>query len=335
MKNINIPIVFSANNYYIPYTSTAIQSIIENADKDRQYIFYILYQEMSDNNIALLKKQVSLFPQFSINFINVTKYIDKYDLFTSRHISLETYFRLLIPELLAEYQKAIYLDGDMICCTDIASLYDINLENYLLAAVRDVGVSWYYSPNHSEEMKFLYSVLLHLKKPEDYFCAGMCILNIDLFRKTISTDEIFKLAASRQWQVHDQDVLNYLAENKTFLLPFHWNFMYTPNAKYLPEYLQNEYLEAKENPRIIHYKPWTYKNYIPHFDLFWKYATRTPFIDIIIENMKEKGTVSDDSFESFAQQIILNIKKRAVGLRFILIDCPKAWLSRDKKKRSV
>jgi len=325
-----IPIVFATNNYYVPYMSTAIQSIMENAGKNRQYIFYILYQEITDDNIVLLRNQIVPFAQFSIEFINVNKYISKYNLFVSRHITVETYFRLLIPELLCEYQKAIYLDGDMICCTDIASLLDIDLRDYLFAAVRDMGVAWYYSPNHSKEMKTIYSsVLLQLKKPDEYFCAGMCVFNIQLFREIISTDKLFELAESQEWHVHDQDILNYLGERKTLLLPYCWNLMFTSNAIYLPEHLKYEYNEAIKNPKIIHYKPWNSEIYILHFEHFWKYAMNTPFLNIIIDRMKSKDFIN----ESFLESIISNIKHRkGIGLRFILIDCLKAWFTRDKKK---
>jgi lipopolysaccharide biosynthesis glycosyltransferase len=328
-ENSHIPIVFSSNNHYVPYMATMIQSIMENADPNRLYYLFILHREITNENLFLLKKQVSLFPQFSIEFINVNQYINKYNLFISRHITIETYFRLLIPELLSEYSKAIYLDSDMICCTDIGYLFDINLENNLLAAVRDVGVAWYYSPNHSEEMKTLYSVLFHQNNPDEYFCAAATVFNLELFRITISTDKLFKLASSREWQIHDQDILNYLAEGKSLLLPYHWNFMITPNAQYLPEHLQNDYNEAKKNPKIIHYKPWNCENYILHFELFWKYASRTPFIGIIIERMKSKKLITNESFE---ERIISNIiHRKGIGLRFILIDCLKAWLFRDKK----
>jgi len=330
MNNTEIPIVFSSNNYYVPYMAATIQSVMENAAQDRQYIFYILHQELSDDNIDLLKKQVSFFTRFSIEFINVSQYLSKYNLFISRHVTVETYFRLLIPDLLGKYRKVIYLDGDMICCADIALLFDIDLKGRLFAAVRDIGVAWYYSPKHSEEMKAVYSsVLLHLKNPDEYFCAGMCVFNIELLRKTISTDKLFELAQSREWQLWDQDVLNYLGEGKTLLLPYYWNYMRTPNEIYLPDYLRVDYKKAEKSPGIIHYKPWNEENYAPYFELFWKYATRTPFIGLIIARMHERNLIDDT--KSFREKILKAIKHRqGIGLKFILKDCIKAWIFREK-----
>ncbi|MCL2374330.1 MAG: hypothetical protein FWC65_03705, partial [Treponema sp.] len=136
-----IPIVFASDNNYVPYMSAAMQSIIENSSMNRKYVFFILHNKITNEAIDLLCKQISPYKQFAINFIDVTEYISKYSLFISRHITVETYFRFLIPELLSDYQKAIYLDCDMIVCTDIAELFDTNLENYLLAATRDISVA--------------------------------------------------------------------------------------------------------------------------------------------------------------------------------------------------
>jgi lipopolysaccharide biosynthesis glycosyltransferase len=324
-----IPVVFAANNYYMPYMSAAMQSVMENAGLDRNYIFFILHREIDNDSMDLLRKQTADFHQFSIEFIDVTPHIEKYNLFVSRHITIETYFRLLIPELLFNYKKAIYLDGDMICRVDIASLFDSVLKDNLLAAVRDTGVAWYYSPLPMNDIVF--TVLSNLKNPDEYFCAGLTVFNIEAFRQTIPTEKLLQLAASREWPVHDQDILNVVAEGKTLLLPYCWNFMWTKLAKYLPEQLLKEYKQAEQNPKIIHYKPWVTENYISHFEHFWKYATRTPFIDVILERMKSKELIMNESFE---ERIITNISQRkGIGIRFILYDCLKAWLFRDKSKK--
>jgi len=331
----SIPIVFSADENYIPYMSVTIQSIMENSDQNKNYVFYVLHKGITDKTLDIFIKQIALFTQFSIEFIDVTPYISRYKFFISNHITVEAYFRLLIPELLTEYSKVIYLDCDMIICTDIAELFNINIESYLLAAVRDIPlvIRLYNNKEMSKDMKNSCHILLNLKEPSKYFNSGLCVFNIELFRKTISSEKLLEIAASQNWNFHDQDVLNYIGEGKVLLLPFHWNLMTTPDTEYLPDYLRHEYIDAEKNPKIIHYKPWISNKYILHFELFWKYATHTPFIDIIIERMKAKDFFSFYN-ESFDQNIILNIKHRkGISLKFILIDCVKAWLFRDKLKK--
>jgi lipopolysaccharide biosynthesis glycosyltransferase len=302
-----VPIVFSADIYYIPYMSAAMQSIMENSSPNSRYCFFVLHKDIDANHINIIEKQISAFPQFSIEFIDVTSFINGRTFFISRHIAVESYFRLLIPELLPEYKKIIYVDGDMICTTDIAPLLDINMENYLIAAVRDVpGVSWYHGPRHSKNRKKRFSVLLQLKNPDEYFNAGLLVINIELFNKTITIDKLLELAASREWQNYDQDVLNVVAEKKTFFLSFRWNFHHPIRPKYLPDQIKQEYSEAEKNPNIIHYKPWTFAFHIKFFELFWKYSTRTPFINVIVERMKSNEFINF----RFREMLFAKIKQK-------------------------
>jgi lipopolysaccharide biosynthesis glycosyltransferase len=332
---MTIPIVFSANNYYIPYTAVAVQSIMEHANKENDYRFYILHKDISDEFANLLRTQMSRFSNCMIDFIDVSNYISDYAFFVSRHISVETYFRLLIPYIFTDYNKVIYLDGDILCLVDISELYKMELNDNLLSVVRDVGASWYYSPKHSECNSRIYQVLLHLKKPEDYFNGGMQVLNTDLFRKTYTLKYLFEFAASHEFQVHDQDVLNILCEGKVYLLPFSWNFMRTDDSTYLPEHLKKQYTEAESNPKIIHFKPWTYGNYSPYLpfsEYFWKYAAQVPFYDVIISRMKERNILASHSIR---EQIFLDIKNRNdCGIRFI-IKCFFIWIISRFKRNSV
>lgn len=58
----------------------------------------------------------------------------------SEHISIASYFRVLIPNLLpANYKKAIYLDADMIVQRDISKLWNQNIEDYHLLAAQDMA----------------------------------------------------------------------------------------------------------------------------------------------------------------------------------------------------
>jgi hypothetical protein len=97
-------------------------------------------------------------------------------------------------------------------------------------------------------------------------------------------------------------------------------------AEYLPEHLKKQYIEAKIDPKIIHFKPWVYGNYSPYLpfsEYFWKYAAQTPFYDIIISRMKEKEILVSHSIK---EQIYIDIKNgNNCGIIFI-IKCFIIWL---------
>jgi lipopolysaccharide biosynthesis glycosyltransferase len=311
--------------------SAMIQSIIENSNKNRNYNIFILYTDISPASKEMLKRQIGNISYFSINFIDVTLLVGKYDYFIGNRadITIETYFRLFIPKLFFKYEKVIYLDGDMICCTDIAELFDIDLEENFIASSRDMlgTTSCYINPERMQYRKDI----LKLKNINNYFIAGMLIFNIKQILNTFSTNEILAFAVSKKWKFHDQDILNVLFEGKTLLLSMQWDFSYIhpDRMKILPEDLQLEYMNAKKCPKIIHFaddaKPWLNLTNIPYFEYFWKYATRIPFINIIIDRMNNNGYIGITCKE----RVILDIKHRKrTGMLFIL-NCFKAWILRN------
>ncbi len=46
--------------------------------------------------------------------------IDQYTFYIRGHFSKETYYRLVLPELLPNYDKVLYLDSEMIAMDDVA-----------------------------------------------------------------------------------------------------------------------------------------------------------------------------------------------------------------------
>jgi lipopolysaccharide biosynthesis glycosyltransferase len=313
--------------------AAAMQSIMENSDIKKKYAFFVLHSNISDLTTNKLKKQVDFFSHFSIDFINVRHSFKSNDFFINGHVTIETYFRLIIPEVFCDYEKLIYLDGDVVCFIDIAELYKIDLGDKLLGASKDIlGICRYYM--HYKNKKLEGTDVITLQNIDNYFNAGLLIINIVQFRRTFTVKELFDFSLSQKWRCHDQDVLNVLCRGRVLLLPLTYNFNKDDHAAiYLPDNLKNEYLETIKNPKIIHFmgpskKPWNNINHVSYFECFWKYATRTSFIETIINRMYEKRLILSISL---ADNIISNIKKsEGLGLRFVL-KCFKAWLFRDKK----
>jgi lipopolysaccharide biosynthesis glycosyltransferase len=331
----SIPIVFSADNFFLPYTAVMIQSIMENANSERNYHVFILHKNIEERNTELLAQQCQQYPNFSLDFINVSSYIKEYSFWTANRetITVETYFRLLIPDLFPDYDKVIYLDGDMICCADVSALFDINIEDYHLASSRDIGnIGDYHNPK-SKGRRIYNDTVLKLNCADNYFIAGMLILNIKAFKNNFTVKKLLDFAISREWRAHDQDILNVLCQDKTLLLPIEWDFTWDDEAaKYLPDFLKTEYDNTKNHPKIIHFpgerKPWLNAVNVPYFEYFWKYATRTPFIDVIMSRMQDQK-LTGKTYKEHIEYDIQN--RRKLGFRFIF----QCFVSRFKKNLGI
>jgi lipopolysaccharide biosynthesis glycosyltransferase len=303
-----IPVVFSADDYFVPYMAALIQSIMDNAQQPFRYGFFVLHRGISAENQQLLRSQVALAglqggaagrekgaagggdASFSVDFVDVAPHIKGYR-FPTHFLPAESYFRLLIPYLF-EYEKIIYLDSDMIVNTDLAELYAVDPGTNLLAACRDDFLAGSRGRGHA--------LSIGLSSHQDYFNAGMLLINRERFIQSITRERLLGLAVSQDWRFCDQDVLNVVCAKKTLILNMEWNAMVTMyNEDQFPLNLRQEYRRSRANPKITHFagpKPWDRRfsfafNTGPRkaqLELFLRYAERTPFIGVVQERLERE-----------------------------------------------
>ena len=167
-KNNSVITVLAINNYYVPYVSVMIDSIIQNAKQKRKYEIYILYTNISLKNKEILNFQIKKDQRFSVGFINVTNFIENKKLNIFAHLNIETYFRFLIFDLFPISKKILYLDSDLIINTDISELYDINIEGKYLTAVKDIDTAGSLNFQYGKR-KYINVILLDVKEMMNIF----------------------------------------------------------------------------------------------------------------------------------------------------------------------
>lgn len=322
----NIAVAFSANDTFVPYMATAMYSIIANGSKVNHYDFVVLQSDIGAQNQRMLQEMINPFPNVSVRFIDVTEYIKGYSFFVGNkeNFTKESYYRLLLPELMEGYEKVLYLDGDMVALTDVAQLYQTELGDALLASSRDLcGMISYYNP--LTDLREYRDKDLALKEPDDYFIAGMLLLNIPRLRKSYSTESLLKFATSKDWRQHDQDVLNVLCQGQVKLVSASWDVMVPEFNTYLPQKLCLELEESIKDPKILHFggdmKPWLCMD-APFGEYFWKYAAQTPYLQEIIRRRIEM----DRGVYSVRNAMVEEFRQGKAGARYIL-KYIRAWLA--------
>jgi len=139
-KNI-VPIVMASDENYLFPTSVAMVSIMENGNEENEYIFYLLVKpELVGMDQGLFSAIKEKYSNFTCQYLTVPTETFKDAALTNEHITVETYYRLLISDLLPEYEKCLYLDGDIIVQCDVAELLNTDLEENYLAAIKDIGM---------------------------------------------------------------------------------------------------------------------------------------------------------------------------------------------------
>lgn len=255
IKNNNIPVVFAVDDNYVPLLAVAINSILKNSSKDYYYSFYILINQLKDENKKLL--QIFNTDNSSVTFLNVSNELDK---ISSRiclrdYYSNATYFRMFVPDLLKQFNKAIYLDCDMVVVDDLSKLYNIDIGNNIVGAVTDDIVQVI--------PEFIDYVENGLGVPSNkYFNAGLLVMNLEKMREVSFVDKFINSVKNYQFKVaQDQDHLNVICYGDVCFIDNGWNK--TP--------LQDDF--KKEDLKLIHFKmamrPWLNDN-IPYEEYFWK-----------------------------------------------------------------
>ncbi|QEY34759.1 DUF4422 domain-containing protein [Caproiciproducens galactitolivorans] len=293
-SDINIPVVMASSNEYVPFLAVLLTSIRQNSSPQYNYDIIIISSHIRKHNQKLIRQIFEGNPNFSIRFVDADRYLSGRTFHTSMHVTAMTYLRLAMLDLLKKYDKAIYLDCDMVVNVDIAKLYYIDIENYMIAAARDSVMAGWCNVKNNLQGEYNKKVI-GLKRDFEYFNAGVIILNLKEFRKKFTTEELMNIATSRKWKWFDQDVLNKVCEGHVKLLDNRWNVMshlhdfdYQLAEFFAPQSIYQNYLDALEDPWIIHYAGRCIPCFVPQVDLaeyFWKYARMTPYYELILSAM--------------------------------------------------
>ena len=289
-----IPIFFAVDDGYVPFLAVALQSIIENSSKEYFYSIKILYTNIEEEN----KKKILKYERenIKIEFVDLNYYIEdvKDKLYTRDYYTKTTYFRLFIPNLYPQYDKAIYLDSDIVVLGDIAKLYNEDIGDNLVAAVPDDVIQT------NKVFQDYVERVVGIATYKNYFNAGMLLMNLDEMRKFDFQNKFLYLLGTVKFAVvQDQDYLNRLCKGRTKLLDKGWDRMPIPTDE----------IEEKDI-NLIHYnltyKPWHFENVL-YENFFWKYAKKTEYYDEIQE-LKNKYT-DEERFRDLEQYE--NLKKLA------------------------
>ena len=322
----DVVIVFAVSENFIPYFSAALQSLLENTSPSRRYDIVVLTRDISPSSMNALTGQVGSFPQANIGYLDVEAALGETQLPYYGHFRPETYFRLLAPSLLPMADKAIYLDSDLIILDDVAKLFDIDVEGYLLGATRDIDTIGQICGYEQSVGTYLKNEL-GLTDPMAYFQAGVLLMNLAEFRARTTPDALIALATQRTWRWLDQDVLNKVVDGDYVRINMRWNLLYDWKClrrgriiACAPADFRAEYETARANIGIVHYagpddRPWLY----PHCDMgafFWEYARRCPYAGVIRSRLEESHRKPKEVLHRFQSSLALDVGMPAYDIVF-------------------
>ena len=271
-----VPIAFAFDENLILPAEVAICSLLHNALPTTFYDIFILHGNNADLSGFGAQRIKEQYPNCNITLRNVgDSFAGAYEI---RGITNVTYYRLLIPTLIPEYEKIIYSDVDVISREDLSHIYISTVfEDEYVAGVRAL---MHNIPGYAD----YYSTKLGIS-PADVIYAGNIIIN----SKKIVEDnmvDVFCEMTKEKFRFQDMDIINIACKDRIkYLEPafcvttYFTDFAVNQIEKLTAQWSMPSIMEAMDLG-IVHYngqKPWT--GYCVNFDIWWEYYRKSPFFN--------------------------------------------------------
>lgn len=288
-----IILVAASDNHYAILLGALIKSVEINHLTDEKIDFYIIDDNISPENKSKI--------QASISGNSITLFWCSADSVIPTGVKIPTdrtafpftaYLRLFAPYIIPKNaKKMINLDVDMIVMSDISKLWNIEIGDYVLAAVQDIAETisstWGGIPNYKE---------LGMDASTKYFNSGLMMIDPIKWRaEDILTQVIDCTNANIKFVNYaDQYGLNVVLANKWLELDRRWN-SFT--------------LSKIPDPFIIHFldvKPIfkSYKGNREYKNEFFKYLELTPW----------KGYTPVNDYKRLLRKVLIKLSKMPVRI---------------------
>lgn len=327
-------ILYSSSDSYSQYTGISMLSLFINNKNIKNITVYILDWGISNLNKERL---ISTAKQYNrkLIFIDANKeinsFVEKLNLKKFRG-SLSPYGKIF-PDIVLpnDIEKILYIDSDTIINGPLMDLYNIDIEDYVFAAV--VGVNFY-------DNEFCKSELNITSEKKNYYNSGVILYNLYNWRKMNIKDIIIKACLNGiDYKIADQSILYYsIPDSYVKSIPPHYNYWGHIYPKFCERFemerggiwSKKEIENAIKYPIIIHYKgkiyhPWIKGCFSREKNKFLKYKDISYWKKEPLDSMKKELQLGEKS-----------IKERLKLYKMIIIDrLPFVWLRKFQYRLSI
>lgn len=263
-----IHIACCSNEKLAPMFGVVMTSVGINVKSD-DVMMYLLHNGLKDKTIKRLNKIAERF-HIALELMEINTSLLK-DCPTNKKLhyaDIMMYARFLLPSMLPDLDKVIYLDCDLVINGDLKDLWDFDVN----------GVAVAMAPDHLYKDA---TTLERLKMTNgEYLNSGVIVMNLEYWRKHNVQNRVLSFIEDNGKDLiyFDQDALNVTLQNERRKLPIKYDctpYHLLRNLDNFPSEIHEEIRKARIAPTIFHYmgptKPWSLGSYVPGKELFKKY----------------------------------------------------------------
>jgi len=220
------------HNYVLP-AAVAFQSLLEHAKTpDAVYDLHVIGSGITDGDRALLNKVVAAFPQARLTFKTPPQNPVAADALPEKgHYSIDLYYKLMVPELYPELDRAVLADVDVVWEDDVAKVWNAMPGNgrTLVTGAWDPGYAAYHREGLFPTGKPLIRKYARKFSAEELeklrISAGLMVFDLAGLRREKMTEKwiSFALANLNRAILPEQEPINIVTHDRIATLPH--NFM--------------------------------------------------------------------------------------------------------------
>lgn len=275
-------VAFAADERYLPHCATALRSLAVANPGVVIEVHFLHAPEFDRRSLRLLESMSDGELVITPHAIDPSAVAG---LPAWGRIPTTMWYRILLPDLLPDIERVLYLDADVLVLDSLAGLWSRDLEGCYVAAVTNVP----------EQHMLGHAATLGLPGPERYFNSGVLLLNLALMRRDGCAAALRDCALGNLDRLlwPDQDALNLvLGERRSALHP-RWNLMNSIRIfPWSADLLGRAAVgEAIQRPAIVHFegpaenKPWHVLCNHPHRAVYREHRRQTPWPDFQREGL--------------------------------------------------
>lgn len=289
-------IVCATDGNYLRHCVAMLQSLYQHNPR-RDLSVYLIFDDADSAQLARAVAYLNdLLPSFSLLQASAEP-LEGFPV--NGHVTVASYFRLLLPELLpSSCDRILFIDADTIINSCLDELWQLSLHDKALAAVPEHRL---YCRDHG-----------HIQG--EYFNAGIMLIDLQKWRTANLLERGRELVKTHPDQLRhsDQDVLNLLFRGDWLALDDRWNacpHLYGLNNEFIvaKEQLTEAEKVAITDPAIIHFagpgplKPWNARCQHPLKERYLEAKAETPWASTPLDDSPPpawKSAINDTIFRS-------------------------------------
>lgn len=247
-------LLVTLNSNYI-YPLCVLLRSVKATNQTTKFDIYIAHSSLTENDFKEIDANIN--ENMTIHSIVVDENVFNGAPILSR-ISKETYYRLLLDSYLPkEVDRILYIDPDTVVINSLDEFYNIDFKGKVIAA----------APHTYGLVELANVIRLGLGKNSHYVNAGVILVDVDAWRKTITTSEIVDFVARniKKLKLSDQDAINMIFDGKILFVD---ERKYNLDEKTFSHYSVMRKISmdwVEKNTVIVHFngskKPWAAKKY--------------------------------------------------------------------------